>query len=58
MEGLFQTESGASVVLIGQPDTAQQKLDNPIYIPQTLSFLTHRRWAQEIKGLNEFPRDQ
>jgi cytochrome d ubiquinol oxidase subunit I len=58
MEGLFQTESGASIVLIGQPDTTQQKLDNPIYVPKALSFLTHRRWEAEVKGLNEFPRDQ
>jgi cytochrome d ubiquinol oxidase subunit I len=58
MEGLFQTESGASIVLVGQPDTANQKLDNPIYVPKALSFLTHRRWEAEVKGLNEFPRDQ
>jgi len=58
MEGLFQTESGAAIVLVGQPDTANQKLDNPIYVPKALSFLTHRRWEAEVKGLNEFPRDQ
>jgi len=58
MEGLFQTESGASIVLIGQPDTDKQKLDNPIYVPKALSFLTHRRWEAEVKGLNEFPRDK
>jgi cytochrome bd ubiquinol oxidase subunit I len=58
MESLFQTESGASIVLIGQPDTANQKLDNPIYVPKALSFLTHRHWEAEVKGLNEFPRDQ
>jgi cytochrome d ubiquinol oxidase subunit I len=58
MEGLFQTESGASIVLVGQPDTANQKLDNPIYVPKALSFLTHRHWEAEVKGLNEFPRDQ
>jgi cytochrome bd ubiquinol oxidase subunit I len=58
MEGLFQTESGASIVLIGQPDTLNQKLDNPIYVPKALSFLTHRHWEAEVKGLQEFPRDQ
>ncbi len=58
MEGLFQTESGASIVLVGQPDTANQRLDNPIYVPKALSFLTHRHWEAEVKGLNEFPRDQ
>jgi cytochrome d ubiquinol oxidase subunit I len=58
MEGLFQTESGASVVLVGQPDTVAQRLDNPIYVPGALSFLTHRRWEATVKGLNDFPRDQ
>lgn len=58
MEGLFHTEAGAPIVLIGQPDTERQKLDNPIYVPKVLSFLTYRRWEAEVKGLNEFPRDR
>jgi cytochrome d ubiquinol oxidase subunit I len=58
MEGLFDTERGASIVLIGQPDTDNLKLDNPIYVPKVLSFLTHQRWEAEVKGLKEFPRDQ
>ena len=58
MEGLFHTETGASMVLIGQPNTAEQKLDNPISIPKALSFLTYRHWEAEVKGLNEFPRDR
>jgi cytochrome d ubiquinol oxidase subunit I len=58
MEGLFETERGAAIVLIGQPDTDNLKLDNPIYIPKVLSFLTHKRWEAEVKGLKEFPRDQ
>ena len=40
MEGLFETERSAAIVLIGQPDTDNLKLDNPIYIPKVLSFLT------------------
>jgi cytochrome d ubiquinol oxidase subunit I len=58
MEGLFETESGAAIVLLGQPDTDNLKLDNPIYVPKALSFLTHRHWEAEVKGLKEFPRDQ
>jgi cytochrome d ubiquinol oxidase subunit I len=58
MEGLFDTESGAAIVLVGQPDTDNLKLDNPIYVPGALSFLTHRHWEAEVKGLKEFPRDQ
>ena len=58
MEGLFQTEKGAGIVIIGQPDTATGRLDNPIIIPNGLSFLTYRRWTAEVKGLNAFPPDQ
>lgn len=56
MEGIFNTEAGAGLVLIGQPNVEAQTLDNPIEIPKFLSFLTHRRWNAEIHGLNEFDR--
>jgi cytochrome d ubiquinol oxidase subunit I len=58
MEGLFDTSAGAPIVLVGQPDTDNLKLDNPIVVPKALSFLTYRRWEAEVKGLNDFPRDQ
>jgi cytochrome d ubiquinol oxidase subunit I len=57
MEGLFRTERGADLVLIGQPDVERMRLDNPLQIPDVLSFLTHRRWSSEIKGLEAFPRE-
>ncbi|HEX7103057.1 MAG TPA: cytochrome ubiquinol oxidase subunit I [Nitrolancea sp.] len=57
MEGLFHTTEGADVVIIGQPDTEKQTLDNAISIPRVLSFLTYRRWTATVHGLNEFPRD-
>jgi cytochrome d ubiquinol oxidase subunit I len=58
MEGLFHTERGADLVLIGQPDVERMRLDNPLQVPDILSFLTHRRWKAEIRGLEEFPRDR
>jgi len=58
MEGLFNAESGAPIVLIGQPNMAEQTLDNPIYIPKALSVLTYKRWEATVRGLNDFPRDQ
>jgi cytochrome d ubiquinol oxidase subunit I len=58
MEGLFHTETGAGIVLIGQPNMEKQSLDNPIYIPGALSFLTYRHWEARVHGLNEFPKDQ
>src|ERR1051325_10361467 len=57
MEGLFHTESRAAIVLLGQPDTDRLQLDNPLYVPGVLSFLTHKRWEAEVKGLTEFPRN-
>jgi cytochrome d ubiquinol oxidase subunit I len=57
MEGHFETKQGASLVLIGQPDMDALALDNPIELPGVLSFLTHRRWTSEIRGLTTFPRD-
>lgn len=55
MEGIFETEEGGSeIVLIGQPNMVEKKLDNKIAVPNVLSFLTYQKWDQEIKGLNEF----
>ena len=58
MEGLFNTEDGAPLVLIGQPDMEKQRLDNAVHIPKMLSFLTYQRWEATVHGLNEFPKDQ
>jgi cytochrome d ubiquinol oxidase subunit I len=58
MEGLFETSAGAPIALVGQPDTDNLKLDNPIVVPKVLSFVTYRRWEAEVKGLKDFPRDQ
>ncbi len=56
MEGLFRTEQGAPLVLVGQPDVENMRLDNPLEIPRLLSFLTYRRWEAEVRGLDAFPR--
>jgi cytochrome d ubiquinol oxidase subunit I len=58
MEGLFESKEGAGLVLIGQPDLEKMKMDNPIHIPNMLSFLTFNRWKAEVKGLDAFPRDE
>ncbi|HYK91530.1 MAG TPA: cytochrome ubiquinol oxidase subunit I [Acidobacteriota bacterium] len=57
MEALFRTEQGAPLVLVGQPNMEELKLDNPIYVPRMLSFLTYRRWEAEVKGLDAFSRE-
>jgi cytochrome d ubiquinol oxidase subunit I len=58
MEGLFNSEAGAGIVLVGQPNTEDQKLDNAIYVPKVLSFVTYKHWEARVAGLNDFPRDR
>lgn len=58
MEGLFKTEEGAPIAIVGQPNVAERKLDNPILIPRMLSFLTYNRWKAEVRGLDAYPEDQ
>ena len=58
MEGLFETEAGAPLALIGQPDIERRRLDNPLTVPRALSFLTYQRWGAEVKGLAAFPPDR
>src|SRR6266516_4398155 len=50
MEGLFQTQKGAGIVIIGQPDPALGTLDNAIIVPDGLSFLTYRRCLAQVRG--------
>jgi cytochrome d ubiquinol oxidase subunit I len=57
MEGLFHSEKGAPLAILGQPDVANQRLDNPLVIPRALSFLTYRAWSAEVRGLDEFSQD-
>jgi len=54
MEGLFQTQDGAPLAILGQPDVPNRRLDNPLVIPEGLSFLTYRSWAAEVLGLDHF----
>jgi cytochrome d ubiquinol oxidase subunit I len=57
MEGLFDTSNGAPIAILGQPNTDTMELDNPLLVPNALSFLTYRRWGAEVKGLKDFSRD-
>jgi cytochrome d ubiquinol oxidase subunit I len=58
MEALFQTEKGAPLVIIGNPNTEKRRLESAIEMPHALSFLTSRRWNTELRGLNNIPTDQ
>ena len=56
MEGLFKTEAGAPIVILGQPDAESQRIDNPLIASRVLSFLIYGATTAQVKGLNEFPK--
>ena len=58
MEGRFESGPFAEINLIGQPNVAERKLDNPVRIPGVLSFIAYGSFSKNVKGLNDFPRDQ
>ena len=57
MEGRFVGGSEAGVALIGQPNVAARRLENPIEIPGALSFLAYGHFGSYVHGLDDFPRE-
>src|SRR6266550_4311640 len=58
MEGKFEGGTKAGVALIGQPNVAASRLDNPIEVPGALSFLAYGHFGSYVHGLEEYPKDQ
>ena len=58
MEGLFSTERGAAIDLIGQPNEESQTIDNPLAVNSMLSFLIYGTTQAEVEGLDQIPRDE
>jgi cytochrome bd ubiquinol oxidase subunit I len=58
MEGLFNTQRGAAIVLLGQPNQEQHTIDNPLAVNDVLSFLIYGTTRAEVTGLDKVPRDQ
>jgi cytochrome bd-type quinol oxidase subunit 1 len=58
MEGLFKTETGAGLVLMGQPNEETGQIDNPLVVNNMLSFLIYGTTKAEVKGLDQIPHDQ
>jgi len=58
MEGLFTSQKGAPLVLMGQPNEEKQTIDNPLVVNDVLSFLIYGTTRAEVQGLDQVPRDQ
>ncbi len=57
MEGLFETEKGAPLAIIGMPDTQQGRLIDPVFVPEFLSFLAYGDFHATVNGLKAYPRE-
>ena len=57
MEGRFAGGPMAGVAVIGQPNVAARRLDNPIEVPGALSFLAYGHFGSYVHGLDDFPEE-
>jgi cytochrome d ubiquinol oxidase subunit I len=57
MEALFHTEKPAPLLLGGIPFEDTQEVRFGIRVPYLLSFLAHGDFTSEVKGLDQFPRE-
>jgi cytochrome bd ubiquinol oxidase subunit I len=58
MEGKFESGTHAELAIIGQPNVAERRLENPIVVPAILSFLVYGSFGAEVRGLDAFPKEQ
>jgi cytochrome d ubiquinol oxidase subunit I len=58
MEGRFASGNFAELTIIGQPDIAHGKIDNPIAVPGVLSFIAYGSFDREVRGLNDFAKSE
>ena len=57
MEGRFVGGPMAGVAVIGQPNIAARRLDNPIELPGALSFLAYGHFGSYVHGLEDYPEE-
>jgi cytochrome d ubiquinol oxidase subunit I len=58
MEGVFETQDGAPMAIIGMPDTEKRQLLDPIVVPRMLSYLAYGDFRARVLGLNDIPEDR
>ena len=58
MEGRFESGTHAPLAVIGQPNVAERKLDNPLQLPAMLSYIAYGDFSADVKGLDAFPEDE
>ncbi|GEK33758.1 cytochrome ubiquinol oxidase subunit I [Kurthia sibirica] len=54
----FETDKGADLILFGVLNEKTEQIKYEIRIPKMLSFLASDNFNAEVKGLNDFPKDE
>jgi len=58
LEGVFETEKGAPLILAGIVNKKEKRVDYSLKIPKLLSFLSYGDFDAEVKGLDQvIPQD-
>jgi cytochrome d ubiquinol oxidase subunit I len=57
LEAHYKTEKGAPLYIGGVVDNETGEVTHKIAIPKALSFLAHGDFNAEVKGLNDFPKE-
>lgn len=58
MEGHFESQEGAPLILFGWPDDAAEKTRYAVEIPQLGSWILTHDWQGRVEGLKAFPEDE
>jgi cytochrome bd ubiquinol oxidase subunit I len=57
MEAHYHTSAPAALLIGGIPNSETMTVKYGIHIPYALSFLAHGNFTEEVRGLEEFPRE-
>ncbi|MBL6791454.1 MAG: cytochrome ubiquinol oxidase subunit I, partial [Methylophilaceae bacterium] len=58
MEGHYESKKGAPLILFGIPNDEEGRIDYEVSIPKLGSLILTHSLDGEIRGLNEWPRDE
>ena len=56
MEGHYETQKGAPLILFGWPNSETAKVDYAIQIPKLGSLILKHSWDEEVKGLKDWDK--
>lgn len=57
IEALYKTQKGAPLTVFGVVNQKEEKIDYAIQIPKLLSYLSFDDSEAEVKGLDQFPKE-